>query len=152
MQIYQDYYLSPLGIIEIKNTINGLKSVVFVNNIGIKNQSELTIEIICSLKEYFNNKKPLKNFTIDTSLSDFQKRVYKLLSQEVLLGKTISYKELALQLKTSPRAIGRAMAINPICLFIPCHRVIKVNGSLSGYAYGIHLKKDLLIHEGAIID
>jgi len=152
MQIYQDYYLSPLGIIEVKNTANVLKTLTFVDKIGVKNHAPLTLEIIDSLKKYFNNKQPLKNFNIDSSaFSNFQKRVYELLLKQITLGTTISYKELALKLKTSPRAIGRTMASNPVCLFIPCHRVIKSNGNLGGYSCGIHIKEALLKHEGFFI-
>jgi methylated-DNA-[protein]-cysteine S-methyltransferase len=45
--------------------------------------------------------------------------------------------------------VGRANATNPICLIVPCHRVIGADGSLTGYAYGESLKRRLLEHEGA---
>ena len=49
------------------------------------------------------------------------------------------------------RAIGRANATNPICVIVPCHRVIGADGSLTGFAYGEDLKRLLLQHEGALL-
>jgi methylated-DNA-[protein]-cysteine S-methyltransferase len=57
---------------------------------------------------------------------------------------------LAKTLKSSARAIGRANATNPICLIVPCHRVIGADGSLTGFAFGENVKRQLLQHEGAI--
>lgn len=54
---------------------------------------------------------------------------------------------LAGELRSSPRAVGRANATNPICLVVPCHRVIGADGSLTGYAFGEDIKRQLLEHE-----
>lgn len=59
-------------------------------------------------------------------------------------GQTISYKNLAKMLNTSPRAIGQALKANPLPIIIPCHRVIKTNGKLGGFSCGIELKQILL--------
>ena len=48
------------------------------------------------------------------------------------------------------RAIGRANATNPICVIVPCHRVIRSDGSLTGFAYGTTIKRQLLELEGAL--
>ena len=66
-------------------------------------------------------------------------------------GSTTTYGELARRLGSSARAAGRANATNPLCIIVPCHRVIGSDGSLTGYAYGIDVKRRLLEHEGAII-
>lgn len=67
-------------------------------------------------------------------------------------GTTISYGELATRLPrpTSARAIGRANAVNPIAIIVPCHRVIGADGSLTGYAGGIERKQALLELERAL--
>jgi len=62
-------------------------------------------------------------------------------------GQTVSYGELARKVETSPRAVGVAMRMNRHLLFIPCHRVVKGDGSLGGFASGIELKRWLLLHE-----
>jgi len=53
---------------------------------------------------------------------------------------------------SSPRAVGRANATNPICLMVPCHRVIGGDGSLTGYAFGEATKRRLLDLEGAAVN
>jgi len=58
-------------------------------------------------------------------------------------GEIRTYKEIAEKLETSPRAVGRALAKNPIAVLIPCHRVVGKN-SLGGYSWGIELKRALL--------
>jgi methylated-DNA-[protein]-cysteine S-methyltransferase len=77
----------------------------------------------------------------------FQQRVWTAL-RAIPYGETRSYGDLARELGTSPRAVGNANATNPICLIVPCHRVIGTNGSLTGYAFGENIKQRLLEHEG----
>jgi methylated-DNA-[protein]-cysteine S-methyltransferase len=78
----------------------------------------------------------------------FQRRVWSALGR-IPYGETRSYGELARDLKSSARAVGRANATNPICLIVPCHRVIGADGSLTGYAFGERTKRRLLDFEGA---
>ncbi len=79
----------------------------------------------------------------------FQQRVWTAL-RAIPFGETRSYGELAARLGSAPRAIGRANATNPVCLIVPCHRVIGADGSLTGFAFGEDLKHRLLAHEGAL--
>jgi len=80
--------------------------------------------------------------------TDFQKRVWGAL-RRIPYGQTRSYGEVAREVGSSPRAVGRANATNPIGLIVPCHRVIGADGSLVGYASGEKLKRWLLDFEGA---
>lgn len=87
--------------------------------------------------------------------SDFQRRVWEALLQ-IPYGQTRTYGEIAQQVaeergtgRTSARAVGSAVARNPISLVIPCHRVVGTNGSLTGYAGGVGRKVRLLELEGA---
>ena len=82
--------------------------------------------------------------------SDFQQRVWKALGA-IPLGETRSYGALAEDLKSSARAVGRANATNPICLIVPCHRVIGADGSLTGFAFGEEIKRRLLALEGVAV-
>jgi len=79
----------------------------------------------------------------------FQRRVWGAL-RAIPLGETRSYAELARELGSSARAVGRANAANPICLLVPCHRVVGADGSLTGYAFGVETKRRLLELEGAL--
>ena len=70
-------------------------------------------------------------------------------------GKTVTYGEIATQIaerhgveKMSAQAVGGAVGWNPICIIIPCHRVMGANGKLTGYGGGIKNKIALLQHEG----
>ena len=80
----------------------------------------------------------------------FQSRVWSAL-QQIPFGETRSYGELAAQIgnPAASRAVGRANATNPICLIVPCHRVVGTDGSLTGFAFGEALKRRLLDHESA---
>ena len=80
---------------------------------------------------------------LDIRGTAFQQQVWRAL-QQIPLGQTRNYAELAAQLGSHPRAIARACASNPLGLLVPCHRVIASNGSLSGYHCGLARKAALL--------
>jgi methylated-DNA-[protein]-cysteine S-methyltransferase len=82
--------------------------------------------------------------------SQFQQRVWQAL-RAIPRGQTRSYGALAKELGSSARAVGRANATNPICLIVPCHRVIGTDGSLTGFAFGEAIKRQLLELEGVRI-
>jgi methylated-DNA-[protein]-cysteine S-methyltransferase len=99
-----------------------------------------------ALTAYFAGQRLDFSLPVAPAGSAFQQRVWKAL-QAIPSGETRSYGEIAAQLGSSPRAVGRAIGSNPVCLFIPCHRVIGADGSLTGYAFGVDLKRRLLAHE-----
>ena len=84
--------------------------------------------------------------------TDFQKKVWQALL-DIPYGQTISYKQLAEAIgkPSASRAVGNANGKNPIFIIIPCHRVIGADGSLTGFAYGVELKKKLLAIERAAV-
>jgi methylated-DNA-[protein]-cysteine S-methyltransferase len=102
------------------------------------------------LKAYFAGE--IQKFTVPLapSGSRFQQRVWQTL-QEIPYGCTRSYLDLAKELGDSAltRAVGRANATNPIAILIPCHRVIRSDGDLCGYAGGLWRKERLLLLEGS---
>lgn len=78
----------------------------------------------------------------------FSSRCYKLLSK-VPKGKVTTYRELARALDSKGyRAVGQAMGANPNAPRVPCHRVVRSDGSLGGYAFGLKRKTSLLKREG----
>lgn len=98
------------------------------------------------LKEYFRGKKVHFNFPLDLDQgTPFQKKVWTKL-MEIPYGEYRSYKWVAEQIghPLAARAVGMANNKNPLPPVIPCHRVIGSDGSLTGYAFGIHVKKQLL--------
>jgi O-6-methylguanine DNA methyltransferase len=92
-------------------------------------------------------------FSVDldlSALSDFQRRVLEA-TRRVPFGETSSYSELARRLRRprAARAVGNALRANPVPLVIPCHRIVRADGSLGGYSgiAAVNEKRRLLQHE-----
>jgi AraC family transcriptional regulator of adaptative response/methylated-DNA-[protein]-cysteine methyltransferase len=89
---------------------------------------------------------------LDVQGTAFQQRVWKAL-REIPCGTTCTYSELAQKLgqPNATRAVAGACAANPLAVAIPCHRVVRTDGSLSGYRWGVERKEKLLQVEGSRI-
>jgi len=87
---------------------------------------------------------------LDVRGTAFQQRVWQAL-QEIPVGATVSYSEIARRIRApkSARAVAGACATNKLAVVIPCHRVVRKDGSLSGYAWGIERKRVLLDREAS---
>ena len=85
---------------------------------------------------------------LDIQGTAFQQRVWQAL-QKIPVGQTLSYSELARQMGVpqSTRAVASAIAANPIAVAVPCHRVLRNDGSISGYRWGVERKRALLLRE-----
>ena len=107
-------------------------------------------KLIQSVVEFVESPKIGINLPLDIRGTAFQQRVWKAL-REVRIGSTTSYSELAVRLgmPNSVRAVAGACAANNIALAIPCHRVIRTSGELSGYRWGVKRKQTLLQREKA---
>lgn len=101
------------------------------------------------LMEYFERKRKVFDFPMEPRGTEFQRRVWNALT-EIPWGETRSYADIAAALgkPKAVRAVGGANHHNPIAIFIPCHRVVGKNGSLTGYGGGLPLKEYLLKLEG----
>lgn len=141
---------TPLGIAKLEGDENGLASITVLNDeVPIsKVIPELLEDAVYQLKEYFEGTRDSFSLTLNPDGTDFQKRVWDAL-QDIPYGKTISYLELSKILGDvkAIRAVAAANGKNPLWIVIPCHRVIGSDGSLTGYAGGLHRKKWLLNHE-----
>ena len=100
------------------------------------------------LSEYFAGRRQEFDLPLAPVGTEFQKRIWAELAR-IPFGETVSYSELARRVgkQGAARAVGRANATNPIAIVVPCHRVIGADGSLTGYAYGVDLKRSLLDFE-----
>jgi methylated-DNA-[protein]-cysteine S-methyltransferase len=111
-------------------------------------------EVRRELEDYFGGRRRRFDVPIDRRLSrGYRRTVLEALSREVPYGQTVSYKDLA-QRTGNPkasRAVGSAMATNPIPIVVPCHRVLRTGGALGGYGGGLDTKVWLLRHEGALL-
>lgn len=141
-------YESPLGKIIVAKSKKGLVLLDFADIKGKVNvNNEEFKELFKKLDLYFQGKPVSFDEALDLNgISNFRKRVYEEV-RKIKWGEVKTYNDIAKSLKTSPRAVGNALAKNEILLIIPCHRVVAKNG-LGGYSCGIDVKKKLLELEG----
>ena len=138
---------SPLGSLTLASSDRGLVSVQF----GLTMPSDGIIDdtanlvAIQQLREYFDGRRTQFSLPLDLSGTPFQLAVWGEL-RKIPYGSTRSYIDIARSLDKpgAARAVGMANHENPIAVVIPCHRVVGSDGSLTGYAGGLHLKKQLL--------
>ncbi len=104
------------------------------------------------LDEYLARRRRAFEVRVDTALaSDFQRQVLSRLATDVGYGRRVSYGQLAgaLGRPSAARAVGAALGANPLCVVLPCHRVVAASGALTGYAGGLEAKRLLLELETA---
>jgi O-6-methylguanine DNA methyltransferase len=106
------------------------------------------IEIDFAIADSPLGRSPHVELPIDVRATAFQWRVWRQL-QAIPYGETRTYREVATAMATptAARAVARACAANPVALLIPCHRVIRTDGSMGGYRWGILRKEKLLARE-----
>lgn len=165
MKIFYTVMNSPLGRLLVAATERGLCTVQFGDS-EQKLEQDLrqgypTAQIqrdearlspwITALQEYFRGRKLDLKPSIDIQATAFQQRVWQEL-QKIPYGQTRSYSEIARAIgrPQAARAVARACATNPVAIVIPCHRVIREDGSLGGYGGGLARKRALLSLEGAL--
>jgi AraC family transcriptional regulator of adaptative response/methylated-DNA-[protein]-cysteine methyltransferase len=92
------------------------------------------------------------NLPLDVRGTAFQQRVWQAL-QKIPVGQTVSYKDIAEKIGApkAVRAVASACAANNIAVAIPCHRVVRSDGTLANYAWGVERKEKLLTTEGVSI-
>lgn len=157
--MYKKTYNSPIGTIYMKSDGEYLTGLWFdgsrdsSKHNGNFEEKDLPIfeKTIKWLDIYFNGKEP--NFTPEykiENITPFRKQVIDIMNR-IPYGKTITYNDIAKEIaqakrmnKMSAQAVGGAVGWNPICIIIPCHRVVGTNGSLTGYGGGIKNKIKLL--------
>jgi AraC family transcriptional regulator of adaptative response/methylated-DNA-[protein]-cysteine methyltransferase len=110
--------------------------------------NDLIRELKSELDEYFAGTRTEFTAPIEAVGTDFQESVWNRLNK-IPSGQTVSYERIAKDLKKpgAQRAVGRANGDNRIAIIIPCHRVIRSDGTLSGYGGGVWRKQWLLDHE-----
>ncbi len=106
---------------------------------------KLLNEAMLTVRDYLAGSQNGFMFPIETHGTEFQEKVWKTL-RTIPYGKTITYQHLAYKIDapTAIRAVSNAVGHNPICIIIPCHRVIGNDGHLRGYIAGLKRKQYLL--------
>ncbi len=144
---------TPLGIARLEGDAEGLSAITVLetNETPTIILPEILEEAAYQLQEYFEGKRTVFDLELNPKGTDFQKRVWEALIQ-IPYGKTVSYLDLSKTLGDvkAIRAVAAANGKNPLWIVVPCHRVIGSDGSLTGYAGGLHRKKWLLDHENPV--
>lgn len=142
-------YPTPIGNLKIcydQDVVTSIDLTDFQEEAGERN--DLTELVYEQLMEYFKGERTMFDFPYVLRGTEFQKKVWKALC-DIPYGETRSYKDIAIAINqpTASRAVGNANNKNLLMIVVPCHRVIGVNGSLTGYAGGLHIKEALLAIE-----
>ena len=160
-EILYSVTITPFGSLAVAHSLSGICSILFPEENPFKNSllqkfprakiyKEHTDSTGCvdQLREYFDGKRIAFDVEVDLDLSVFYTKVLKTVLT-IPYGETSSYKEIARKTGNPKcfRAVGNANAHNPIPVIIPCHRVIKYDGSLGGYRGKLERKVFLLEHE-----
>jgi methylated-DNA-[protein]-cysteine S-methyltransferase len=146
-----DSPIGPLGLIASEVALQG---VVFDGRrIRSEGSASVLDEAARQLAAYFEG--DLVTFDLPLALdgTDFQRQCWLALAT-IPYGQTVSYGEQARRIglgSDKARAVGAANGSNPLPIVLPCHRVIGADGSLTGFAGGLHVKRFLLEHEGALL-
>ncbi len=153
---------SPIGPLYIVVDGTHLRAVIFKNgwsdfrrsceaagNTLQPGESSLSKKVISQLTEYFAGKRTSFDLPYKLNGTVFQNKVWSALA-DIPYGKTISYKSQAeaISKPKAMRAVGGTNGRNPICIILPCHRVIGSSGKLTGYGGGLDKKEFLLRLEG----
>ena len=144
---------SEQGVQRVYLPHDGIEDTLVRDGFTVKPSSDLTERVALMLKQYFKGEQqPFESVPVDLNLSSqFRRQVLELI-RSIPFGAVLSYGKVA-SLAGSPgaaRAVGGAMAANPVPIIIPCHRVIAANGRLTGYTApgGLKIKKNILQMEG----
>ena len=136
---------TPLGPVYAEADPDAITHIQFNHPGQPQFSNALLDQLRRELHEYFNGERTAFSVPLAPAGTDFQKRVWSEL-KKIPHGQTICYEELAHRIgkPTAQRAVAQANGANPICILIPCHRVISKNGSMGGYSAGLERKRFLL--------
>jgi methylated-DNA-[protein]-cysteine S-methyltransferase len=144
---------TPIGTLGLVASEQGLTAVRWTARDLADEPSPLLDEAAAQLEAYFAGELTAFDLPLDLHGTVFQKGCWLALAT-IPYGQTVSYGEQARRLGLGPdaaRAVGAANGQNPLPLVLPCHRVIGADGSLTGFGGGLHVKRFLLEHEGALL-
>ncbi len=140
------FYSFVFGMLKIGYTDTSVVSVCRAGCVDAPDvHSELSDRVFGQICEYLDGKRKTFDFPYELKGTIFQNKVWEALCA-IPYGQTRTYKQIA-QAVGNPnagRAVGMANHNNPIMIVVPCHRVVGVNGALTGYAGGIEMKRALL--------
>ena len=149
--------MGPLYLISDGESLNGcyLEGQKYfpdnIDNYHLNEELDIFVKSKAWLEKYFNGENPsIDEIPLNYIGTEFRKTVWEIL-KDISYGELVTYKHIAEKIAKdkgletmSAQAVGGAVGQNPLLIFIPCHRVIGVDGSLTGYAAGLENKRFLL--------
>lgn len=157
--LYYKKVASPLGEITLRSDGEALTGLWFANDKhygakdiagGVLADLDVFMQAEAWLAEYFAGREPKVSVPLKLQGSEFQMQVWRLL-QDIPYGRLVTYGDIAKKIaaqkgvaRMSAQAVGGAVGHNPLCIIVPCHRVVGANGSLTGYGGGMWRKVRLL--------
>jgi len=145
---------TPIGPVGLVASDTALSAVLFDGRrVGAEGGSPVLDEAARQLRAYFAGELVSFDLPLELHGTEFQRRCWLALAT-IPYGQTVSYGEQARRLglgADAARAVGAANGRNPLPIVLPCHRVIGADGSLTGFGGGLHVKRFLLEHEGALL-
>lgn len=162
LNIDYGFYNTSVGEILIASTVRGICCIEFADNrdealqllckrFAKSSQQIHPAEFHNQALRFFNKDERLSSDEIVLHLygTDFQMKVWRALL-EIPFGKTSTYSDIAKAINNprALRAVGTAIGRNPVAILVPCHRVLRSDGGIGGYYWGIEKKKILLEWEG----
>jgi len=161
VDVRYDVTESPVGELFLASTDRGLCRISYhvegqdeelARLFGVRVLRVPLDEVRRELDEYFKGARREFDLPLDLRVAPFHEAVLHELAR-VPYGRTETYGALAAKVgrPKAARAVGTVMNRNPIPIVLPCHRVVGANGSLTGYAGGLHVKRALLELEGAML-
>jgi methylated-DNA-[protein]-cysteine S-methyltransferase len=144
---------TPIGALGLVATEAGLSRVRWSAR-GLPDEPSAVLDdAAAQLEAYFAGELIAFDLPLDLDGTEFQRHCWLALAT-IPYGQTVSYGEQSRRIGLGPdsaRAVGAANGQNPLPIVLPCHRVIGADGSLTGFGGGLHIKRFLLEHEGALL-
>lgn len=139
------FYESPIGVLCISEQNGKITGLCLQQGEADNPPSGLLREACLQLDEYFQGRRKQFDLPLHYEGTAFQRRVWSQL-QKIPYGETRSYEEVAAAIGSpkAQRAVGQANRRNPIMIIVPCHRVLRKNGDIGGFACGLSAKRYLL--------
>jgi methylated-DNA-[protein]-cysteine S-methyltransferase len=160
--LYSTTHVTPVGTLTLVASDRGLRAVLWPKlsprRAGISQRPRgdqdhpILRKAVLQLDEYFAGSRTSFDLPLDLEGTRFQVAAWRSLA-DIPFGTTTTYgrQAAALGIPTAARAVGAANGANPVCIVLPCHRVIGANGSLTGFGGGLPVKQWLLDHEAHVL-
>jgi len=160
--LYSTAHSTPVGTLTLVASDRGLRAVLWPKlspqRAGISPRPRrnpdhpILQKAVQQLDEYFAGTRTSFDLPLDLEGTRFQLATWRSLA-DIPFGATTTYgrQAAALGIPTAARAVGAANGANPVCIVLPCHRVIGANGSLTGFGGGLPIKQWLLDHEAQVL-